>query len=308
MINNIKLISSFASNNKQNIFDNILVKNGYITAQNDMNGICFKSDINIDFCCNATKLSSVLSNCNDDVKTSIKNKKIYLSSGKFKANISLIDVDQYPDVAIPESLEPIQQDIIQLMNKISVFTDQNDVRLFARGVCIFNNTICATNGHAAVKMEIDECNIDGKIIPTRSIQLMAKTNIPINSISYNNSMMFFKFDDGFMFSRIIDNKFPDIDKIMTEITNPTQTDTIFNQVESISRLCYKDKSIKLGKSISTRDGDALFDGFDINESVFNVDLLLKVLSMSDVIDFSKYPKPCPFSGNRITGAIAGILK
>ena len=222
MINNIKLVAGFASRDKSDILSNVLVKNGTMTAQNGLTGISVSVESDIDFCCNADRLSVALNNCQrDNLKLSIKSGKIYISSGRFKSNIDLLPVENYPIVNQPEIKTPIHSSILADLNSISQFTDPNDVRIFIRGVTISSDSLQATNGHVVIKKDIDPIEIEDTIIPTKSIQLMVKADTIINSISTENNILFFNFEDGYLFTRTIDGKMPDISKIISTIETLT---------------------------------------------------------------------------------------
>lgn len=308
MINNIKLVSNFASRDKSHVFSNVLVKDGFMTAQNDMAGISVAVDSDIDFCCNAEKLNQVLNNCKKGkLKTSIKNERIYISSDRFKSNIGLIDENMYPSIIHDGENIDVQSDIITQLNSITQFTDPNDIRMPLRGVALTDGYIKATNGHIAIKKSIDHIDgIDEIIIPTKAIQLISKANTIINSLSIKENMIIFNFDDGFVFTRMIDQKMPDIDRVLSEIEKPTSLIDISEAVKSIAPMCGDSKTMLLGKTIQNQKGDALIDGFDLDDVAFNSDYLLKIIDVASVIDFSKYPGACPFLGEEITGAVIGI--
>lgn len=46
-------------------------------------------------------------------------------------------------------------------------------------------------------------------------------------------------------------------------------------------------------------------GQDI-KGIFNIDMLQILKGVANKIDFTKYPKPCPFLGDRIRGVIIGM--
>jgi hypothetical protein len=121
-------------------------------------------------------------------------------------------------------------------------------------------------------------------------------------------MVFFNFDDGFLFSKTIDHKMPDIDRILVEMKEKTELLKIADPIKSISSLCDGNRIIHLGKSIENNDGSASIDGFNLKESSFNADYLLKIIDVADYIDLSQYPGVCPFSGDGIVGAVAGVRR
>ena len=308
MIKNIKLVSQFALKDKSHINSNVLVKNGKMIAQNDYCGISIDVDSDIDFCCNAQRLNQVLNNCDaGKLKINIKNERLYISSGRFKSNIELIPIDNYFYPNSDEESINIQSDIINQLNILSQFTEPDDVRLAMRGVAITNGSLKATNGHMLIKKDIDPIDIDEVIIPTKSINLLSKVNAFIDSISINESSVFFYFNDGFLFSKSIDAKMPDLDRVIPDFNDPIKIEPLIDPIKSIAPLCEGlSKVVVLGDCIKTQDGSTSFDGFNIKESAFNADYLLKIINVADEIDFSNYPNPCPFRSDGIIGAIAGI--
>lgn len=308
MKNNIKLVASFSHKDNSNIFSNVLVKSGFMTAQNGVAGISVKVDTDIDFCCNADRLSQALNLCDKDkMKLNIKNKRLYISSGRFKSNIALLSIDSYPTIENNGDPIEIQSDIISQIASIIQFTDPNDIRPALQGVAITNGFIKATNGHMAIKKEISNIAIDEVIIPSKSIQMIVKGNTVINSMMIKDKTVFFNFDDGYLFTKTIDQKMPDIDRILSKIEQNTDLSDLKESIKSMAPLCGGDKTLILGEEIKTRKGDSSIDGFNLPDCAFNVDYLLKIIDIADTIDFSPYPDPCPFEGDGIIGAVVGIL-
>lgn len=309
MIDTIKTVSGFAHNDNSNIFSNILVINGIITAQNDMCGISLDIDVDDDFCCNARSLLNVVKNCDPEkIKMSVKNGFLNVSSGRLKSKIQTVPTGSYP--IIDQSGDPVkvQSDIIKAMSGMSVFSDPNDVRMALRGVELSSESINATNGHMAVKKEIEKIDIDKSVvIPSKSILIMSKVNAIIDTISMNSNFILFNFDDGYMFSKFIDQKMPDIDRILSDIENKTNVELLRDSIKSIHSMCGNDKTVIFGESIKTRDGNTSIDGFNLNDSAFNSEYLLKIFDIADDIDISKYPASCPFEGDGIRGAIIGVI-
>jgi len=304
----IKLVSSFAHKDTSNIFSNVLISNGMITAQNGIYGISINMSSDVNFCCNAEKLSRAFALCDEsNMKLSIKNERVYISSGRFKSNIPLSPIESYPSISVPDNSFDIQSDILDQMLSISQFTDPNDVRIALQGVELTDGFINATNGHMAVKKAIDCLDgIDNLVIPSKSIIAMSKINKPITLIAAENKMVFFSFEDGFVFTKTIDQRMPDIGRILSEMKNPIDTKLIKDPIISLAPLCEGDKVILLGDEIKTRNDDASMGGFALPDCAFNVDYLVKIFDVAEKIDFTPYPAACPFEGNGIVGAVVGV--
>ncbi len=309
MIDNIKLAASFAHNDKSNIFSNILISGGIVTAQNEITGVSLDADINIDFCCSAKQLVSALNNCDPlDIDITAKNNKVFIKSGRFKSNIELVDIDSYPGIDQSGVAINVQHDILNKMNGITQFTDPNDVRLALRGVELSSGSVNATNGHVAVKKQIDDMDgFEPIIIPSKSVNMMAKVNAHIDTVSCNGNLVLFNFNDGYLFSKVIDQKMPDISRILSDIKVKTDLLLIADAIKSMNSMCDVDRTVLIGNEIKTKSGNASISGFDINDCAFNSDYLIKISEIADIIDFSVYPKACPFEGDDIKGAVVGVV-
>ena len=307
MIKNIKKVAAFAHRDNSNAYSNILIKDGMMTAQNDLNGISIKGDSELEFCCNADRLSKSLSLCDESkMKMSIKNKRLYIVSGRFKSNIPLTDIDSYYLPDFDGAFTSCQSDIINQLSSISQFTDVNNVRVALQGVEISSNAIKATNGHMAVVKNIDEIgDIEPVIIPTKSIMSMVKVNADVNAIMVKGKSVYFNLDEGILFTKTIDQKMPDIERIITKMENIIDLTLLKDPIKSLASMCSDDVMI-LGETISNRKGDASMDGFTLPDCAFNVNYLLKIMDVADSIDFSQHPKACPFIGDNIRGAVAGL--
>lgn len=307
MIKNIITVASFASKDKSSVLSNIIIKDGFATAQNGLVGASLAINSDIDFCCNADKLRMALNNCSDDkLKISNNKNKIVINSGKFKSSIELADIESYPMPAIEYDHHQTQTDIISHIGIVSKFSDQNDVRVALQGVAITGSKLSATNGHMAIIKDIIDTKLDEVIIPTKAIQSLSKPGFDILNIGVKDKTIFFGCDEGFLFSKTIDYKMPDISKIITQMENEQPISEMIDDLKSIAPLCGDSRHVMIGESISTLIGDALFSGYSYDECAFNVDYLLKISDVADMIDLSKYPDACPFSGSGVIGAVVGV--
>jgi len=308
MINNIKTVSSFAHRDKLHILSNVLIKDGIMTCQDDMRGISVKVDSDLDFCCNAERLRQSLNNCDPaKIKMSIKKNKIYITSGRFRTNIELIPVENYPVIENNNEKLKVQSDILKQLDIASKFTDINDVRLFCKGVNMSDGLLTATNGRMAIEKEISDIDINPVIIPTKAIESMAKLNTFIDSLSVDSGTIFFNFEDGFLFTRTIDQKMPDLSKMWGEVKNITELSEIKDAVKTIAPFCEFDRTMVFGESIRTRNEDSSVDGFNFKDLAFNVDYILKIIEVADQIDLTiEFPKMTPFKGEGVRGVVAGV--
>jgi hypothetical protein len=65
-----------------------------------------------------------------------------------------------------------------------------------------------------------------------------------------------------------------------------------------------------GDGVRTDEGDtsSVYEGINLPVACFNADVLADVLPSIEKVDWSYYPKPCPFSGcgGKLEGLIMGL--
>jgi len=273
----------------------------------EMRGISVKVDSDLDFCCNAERFKQALNNCDPSkTKYSIKNNKIYITSGRFRSNIELHPTESYPAVKNDNDNIKVQNDILNQLEIVSAFTDVADVRTFCHGVSMSGGKLSATNGRIAVEKTISDMDIN-LVIPTKAINAMSKVNSIIDSISVDGGTIYFNVEDGFMFTRTIDIKMPDLSKMWGKVDNVTEISEISEAVKTIAPFCEFDRTMIFSDEIKTKNGDSSVDGFNFKEVAFNVDFILKIINVADRIDLSvEFPKGCPFEGDGLRGVIVGV--
>ena len=305
MKNQINKASNFASRDKNSMYANVLIKDAKVQCQDGMAGISIDIDTDLSFCCNAEKLKTILSNCNEsDLKITV-GKKLNIKSGNFKSSIKLAEIESYPAVTNNSEMKDIAS-IIPDMKMLSKFTDPTDVRLFVHGVYLTKDGMSATNGHVAVKKTIALDVESGVIVPTKSIDKFSALKEDINSIAIENQSIYFGFDGGFVFSKTIDTKMPDISKFFCKVEDATLLSDIKQPIQQISSLCFDSRTVLIKDEIKTLDWESVISGFNYPECAFNVDYMLDIIDIADIIDLSKYPDACPFEGDNIQGIISGI--
>lgn len=309
MIKTINLISKFAHKDKNSAFSNVYASKGIIQAFDGVCGISVNMPFDIDFCCNAEKLSNVLSKCDpDNVKLKTNKGKLEISSGKLKSKIDLFPLENYPYFAKGDGDKIETGNIIEELKLLSSFANPDDVRVFIQGVHIKNKSISATNGHTVVIKESDIETDNEIIVPVKSILKFAAAKIDCNQMMYEGTTAYFPFaaDGGFFFTKTIDSKIPDMSKMIRPMKDSFSIGQIKDDLKTIASLCGDDKTVIIGDGISTRDGSTIISGIELSECAFSVDYLVAISEIADNIDLSYFPDVCPFESEGIKGAIAGI--
>jgi DNA polymerase-3 subunit beta len=168
-------------------------------------------------CVDATKLSQAISACKFECKVLFKDGFIDVKGAKSKFKLMTVSAESYPSYLEPEAetkLDVNTEELISKLKKAAIIAPTDDVRYYLNGINIKKH-IAATDGHRLV---ILPCDLDvDVIIPTGSVKsipdgLNGDVYISSNMITINGADVTFK-------TKVIDGKFPDINRVMQ---NPTK--------------------------------------------------------------------------------------
>lgn len=156
-----------------------------------------------------------------------KNFKISLKSAFGEYKISGQNVNDYPSVPSLETEDTIQlknESLKRMIEKTMYACSTDNLRPALTGVfCqIYNDSIrmVSTDGHRLVKMsnsDFSSPNVQRElIIPTRALNLVARniSDDGIQNIILGKNHVLFKFEETLLYSRIINEPYPDYERVI----------------------------------------------------------------------------------------------
>ena len=116
-----------------------------------------------------------------------------------------------------------------------------------------------------------------------------------------------------MRAQLLATDWPDIRVILNKESKPVAIgEELFTALEVVKPFT-SDKINKVyfhNGNVSTHldaeEGANYYMGEDIGEAVYSIDMLMLLKGIANKIDWSFYPKPCPFFGERVRGVIIGL--
>lgn len=239
-----------------------------------------------------------------------------LKSGKFQARIECHDED---DAELLDSIEPegVRAEfpgvVIQALKTLTPFISEDASRPWSRGILLRGNSAYATNNIILAEywlgQQLPEINIPEAAVAEliRIGEEPAATTIGENSITFH-------FENGrWLRSQLLGTSWPDLDPILSQEGDfKCFPDGFFEAVEVLKPF------VDEAGRIYFREGKictSIFDGqgasVDIEglpaKGAFNFKHLLALQEVVTGIDFTKHPQPCPFRGERLRGAILGMV-
>jgi len=280
--------------------------------------LALSSPIPFDINCNpnAEQLIKAVAKCDDTIQLSLtKAGRLSVKSAGFKAFIDCVQGET-------NHVEP-EGDIVQLdgeilmkgINAVAPFIGSDASRPWANGVLIKDASIFATNNVALVEFWLGAQFPINVNIPRAAVREMQRIDeAPLFAQVSSNSITFHYEGERWLRTQLFSTEWPDLSRVLNRESNQQPMDErIFEGLESVKHFTDKMGTIfllpgELRTHLDEQEGAGFaMDGFAY-EGKYNIDMLGLLKNTATTIDWSSYPGPCMFQGDRIRGAIIGMRK
>lgn len=290
------------------------IENGEVRSFNGT--LALSSPINLDIDCTpkAEPFVKAIQNCKETVTMSMTPAgRLGIKSGSFKAFIDCVE-EQTPHV-IPEGEEfEIDGDaLLKALKTISPFIGDDASRPWSNGILLKGQSAFATNNVSLIEYWIGStfpivCNV-----PKAAVREMIRIGEAPERAQVNDKSISFHYSDGrWIRAALLEIGWPDLNKVLDVQSDAKPIDErIYEALDTIKPFTDKQERVYIhdGKMSTTLvEGEgASYDIPDFPyEGVYQLHILNLLRGTADSIDFSSYPKPCLFFGNRLRGAIIGM--
>lgn len=292
-----------------------VIENSTVRGYNGTLALC--SPIPFDISCKpkAEPLVKAIGNCTDTVQLSITSAgRLSVRSGKFKAFVECVEGDT--PHAMPEG-EQIQIDgaaLLQALKTVSPFIGDDASRPWSNGVLLTGQSAFATNNILLVEYWTGFSVPRALNIPRLAIKEMLRIDEPPQGAQLAEGSITFHYSNGrWLRTQLFEPKWPDLGKVLDKESKPEPINqALFEGLRNIKAF-----TDKLGRVLFTGDGKLAthdheaegaayeIEGFN-HAGIYQIDMLLLLESGVRSIDWSAYPAPCMFFGDRLRGAIVGM--
>lgn len=296
------------------ILSHLHIYNGRIQGTNGKLAIDAKWPVKMPACTVPANLFiSAIAAGGDTFKINTDRTKLLIKGNNFKANIALADHDSFPRVVREGEQIKVGEGLLASLRLrlLKPFIGIDASRPWACGVLLKQGKMYAVNNIVLAQTDSPWHSINEVInIPSQTIDELIRMGDPVsiqiadNSISFNlNSGVWIK-------SQLLSNEWPDVDRMLT-------TNKVIRKVSpKLKPALERVESFFKGGEILNFDSTGLhtvtdlreikIDGFKMPKCSFRYEPLKSVLNVATHIDFTQYPKACPWYGNKIKGVIVGV--
>lgn len=291
------------------------IEGGTVRGYNGMMALC--SPIPFDIACapKGEPMVKAISNCSETVQLAMTPAgRLSIRSGKFKAFVDCVDGDT-PHVQ-PEGEHVVIEGaaLLQAFKTVAPFIGDDASRSWSNGVLLLGQSAFATNNITLVEYWTGTTVPRPLNIPRAAVREMLRINeVPESAQLSDTSITFHYSNNRWLRTQLFETQWPDLSKVLNKESNPQPLDE--RLFEALSNL--KPFSDKMGRilfrgdgKIATHDDESEgaayeLEGFN-HTGVYQIDMLGLLEGNVKSIDWSLYPAPCMFFGDRLRGAIVGM--
>lgn len=290
------------------------IENGTVRAYNGTIALC--SPIACDLNCKpkAIPMVQAIGKCNDTITLSMTPAgRLSIRSGPFKAFIDCIEESQ---VHVQPEGEIINFDgnvVLQGVKTVQDFIGNDASRPWATGVLLKGQSVFATNNVCLIEywMGVDFPRVVN--IPRSAVVEMLRINEPPTHAQVEMNSITFHYADGrWIRSQLYSTEWPDLAAVLDRACKPGPLPgNLFAGLDVLRPFANKLGQVHLKKNLMHTHDD-INEGASVDiewhgpDSLYSLEMLALLEGVAQEADFSTYPAPCLFYGERLRGAIIGM--
>lgn len=290
------------------------IQGGRVRGFNGTLALSTPIPFDIDCTPNAEQLIKAVSKCDDTIQLSLtKAGRLSVKSAGFKAFVDCIQGETNHVEPEGEFVEFDGEVLLKGIQACAPFIGSDASRPWAGGILIKGQSMFATNNVMLVEYWLGAEFPIVVNIPRAAIREMQRINEPpINAQITTNSVTFHYSGERWLRTQLFATEWPDLSRVLNRPSEQVPIDErIFEGLESVKGFTDKMGTIflmldELRTHADEQEGAGFaMEGFGY-KGKYNIDMLNLLKDTATSIDWTTYPGPCMFQGDRIRGAIIGM--
>lgn len=291
-----------------------VIEDGYVRGFNGTLALC--SPIPFDIACKpkAATLIKAIGNCEESILLSMTpTGRLSVKSGKFKAFIDCVEGDTVH--AMPEGDTVVIDGavLLQAFKVLAPFIGDDASRPWSNGILLKGASAYATNNITLVEYWTGVNVAEPLNIPRAAVRELLRIDEAPVSVQLSDKSITFHFDGGrWLRTQLFDTEWPDLARVLNRESAPQPLNaelfdalkTVQPFVDKLGRIHFTPGRVQT----SLEEGEGA--GYDLpgfeHTGIYQIEMLKLLEGTAQAIDWSTYPNPCMFFGERLRGAIIGM--
>lgn len=292
------------------------IEGGHVRSFNGQMAI--SSPIAFDIDCNpkATQLIKAIQQCNDEIVLSMtEGGRLRIQSGKFRAFVETVEGDTPHPMPAGEIINFDGTQLLEACKVLDDFIGNDASRPWANGILFMGQSAFATNNASLVEYWLGTpfpCQIN---LPRFCINELLRVNEAPTYAQLDERSITFHYTDGrWIRSQLLEGEWPmeKITDILNKPCNPKPVPPeLFEGIETLKAMADGSSRIYIANGLLRTHLEEFTGGhFEVDninfEGCYNLTIFSLLSGKVNSADFSCYPEPCLFFGDRLRGAIIGM--
>lgn len=292
------------------------IQDGRITGYNGSMALSSPIPLDLTVSPKATEFIKALDTCRGTIAiTQHPNGSLIIQSGAFKTSIKCT-TDPFPKLDLTGEIVKLPNGILGVLKRLVPFISEDASRQWSRGIMFRGNSAYATDNLVIVEAWLGYSFPVELNIPKTAVTELLRIGLEPEHLIVSATSCTFVFPNGrWLMTHTYSTEWPDVGRILNKPFNPTPIpEGLFQGVKDISPFCDDLGRIFLSSTKISTSPPAHLDvgavsevpGLAVEDGCFHFEALASIEPVASKIDFSSYPAPCLFVGDKLRGAILGI--
>lgn len=290
-----------------------VIQDGRVRGFNGLIAISSPIDFSVDCMPKAAPLVYAIDRCKEVTSLALtSNGRLRIQSGDFKAFVDCLDTEA---VDVQPEGQPVEVDgaaLLTAVQKLMPFVGKDASRPWVNGILLRGQSAFATNNVCLVEYWLGVDLPFVVNIPMPAIKELLRVKKPPASVQISESSITFHYEDGcWIRSQLYATNWPDLRKILDRPSNQAPVpEGLFEALDTLKP--FADISGKVffrDEHLYTHEEEELGADYRVaglhGRGIYRIEMLRLLEGIATSIDFSLYPNPLLFYGDRLRGAIIG---
>lgn len=293
-----------------------VIENGTVRGYNGTIALC--SPIPFDISCKpkAEPLVRAINNCSDTVALAMTPAgRLSVKSGSFKTFVDCVEGETPHVLPSGARTEVDGAQILAAVKAVSPFIGEDASRPWCNGVLFRGPSVFATNNIALVEYWAGSTLPLEVNIPRAAVREMLRIGEPPSYAQADDHSVTFHYEGGrWLRTQLLPTEWPDLSRVL-DAANPAAMlpvpEGLFEGLRVVKPFADKLGRVLMGGGmLRTHDAEGEGAVYELPSfqyaGVYNAEMLELLEGVATSADFTTYPKPCHFYGDRLRGAIIGM--
>jgi len=293
------------------------IQRGTVRAYNGVLALSSPIPFDVDCRPKAASLVQAIGKCEETITLSMNSDgKLQIRSGKFSAFIECLrDEDDTMPIIMPEGVRVDFNgaEFLKGMKALHAFIGEDASRPWTNGVLVRGASAFATNNVCLVEYWFGSHTPFNANIPITAVnEIIRIGEAPTHAQVEGSSITFHYSDDRWIRSQLYSMDWPDVAKILdSSVGHPIPLpESLFEALDAIRPFVDKMGRVFVTPgSVRTHEHEqgAAFELLELQHyGIYQIEMLRLLQGVAQALDFSMYPNPCSFYGERLRGVILGL--